>query len=159
MSKSIELQEFPNTFIIIPKNIFFQELGIYEDKIKGKIIDLLDNKGKIIVSGKIKYIDSHLDHVNSTITFVNILGSYGHANFDSVRMNKNDAAQINNDFNQEKHHLFRYEDERPLFTKEQRRLPQSPKGGRKTRQRKSRSRKTRKSRKQRKQRKTHKRRV
>ena len=153
---SFELQEFPNTFIIIPKNIFFQKLGTYQDEIKGKIIDLLDNKGKIIVSGKIKDIYSSLDHVNSTIRFVNILGSYGHANFASVRMNKNDAAQINNFFKKDDPHLFRYEDERPLFTAEQRRLPQSPKGGRKSRQRKSRKTKQRKSRKQRK---THKRRV
>jgi hypothetical protein len=156
---SFELQELPIRFknlIIIPKSNFFNHLGDFKHEIKGKIIDLLDINGKIIGTGEIEDINSRFDHVNSTITFVDNLHVYYGKEFASVRMNKNDAAQINNDFNQDNPHLFTYY--RPLFAQQQ-----SPKGGRKsrsrkTKQRKSRSRKT-KQRKSRKQRKTHKRRV
>jgi hypothetical protein len=109
---SIELRELPITF---KRNDFFQELGIYIDKIKGKNIHLLNRNGDIIVSGKIEYIKPLYDHKDSKIKFEGKPEVYSGSEFVSVRMDRDDAVEINEAFNNDS--LV------PSFTEEQRRFP------------------------------------
>ena len=140
---SFELQELPIRFknpIIIPRYIFFQYLGIFfwdsnedakqkQNTLKTMNIHLLNRNREIIVSGKIEDIKPNIKHERSTIKFVNNPKVYSGREFDSVRMDQNDAAQIDQAFKDNSSGLFTQDNLVnslvPSFTEEERHLPLS----------------------------------